>query len=213
MKLLNFIFLHRNWEKDRLKFGRRLRRLVFAERPFSLVIFPEGTNNSKDAVEKSDRFATLNHLPAPKHTLVPRVTGMQFALNTLGEHVGGIFDLTIGYTGVSPAECPEDTFDLSSLFFHGIAPPLIHIHVRYHNIRDVPYGDPAAFQKWLYDLFQQKDQLMAKFYQDGCFPGAKSRRVALSSKWAMPITIIAALASTWALVALVAAIIAWYCAR
>lgn len=202
MKLLNFIFLHRNWERDKLKLGYRLKRLVFGTRPFSLVIFPEGTNLCNDAVQKSTRFATANGLPVPRHTLVPRVTGLQFALNTLGAHMGGIFDLTIGYTGTSPAENPEDTFDLRSLFFRGIAPPLIHIHVRYHRIATVPYEDPAAFQRWLYELFQQKDELMSHFYQEGSFPGIKSRRVPLSHRWAMPVISIAALTSTLALVAL-----------
>lgn len=190
-RLLNFIFLHRNWQRDKIKFGRRLERLVFGTMPFSLVIFPEGTTICDNAVTKSTMFAETHKFPIPKHTIVPRVTGMQFALTTLGDHINGIFDLTIGYTGTKTTEYPEDTFGLKSLFFRGVAPPLIHVHVKYHLIRTIPYKNPAEFNTWLYERFQEKDQLMATFYKTGTFPGTKSRQVPVAPNSAIYYIVIA----------------------
>lgn len=174
MKLLNFIFLHRNWEKDKRKFGYRLERLAYGKSPFSLVIFPEGTTLCADGKEKCKIFADNNSLSLPEHTLIPRVTGVQFALNTLGKHIGGIFDFTLGYAGTSPSQYPEDTFGLKSLFFDGKAPPLVHCHVRYHPIDSVPYEDPDKFSKWLYQIYSDKEAMMEHFYREGRFPGTRS---------------------------------------
>jgi 1-acyl-sn-glycerol-3-phosphate acyltransferase len=209
MRLLNFIFLHRNWEVDKLKFGRRLQRLVFGQMPFSLVIFPEGTTLCDNTIAKSVKFAKDNDLPVPSHTLLPRVTGMQFALTTLGQNIGGVFDLTIGYTGTTPLEHPEDTFGLKSLFFNGIAPPLIHVHVKYHPISTIPYNDQSAFQDWLYTVYREKDRLMAEFYQNGCFRGIKSRRISVAPNSAMLLIAISTAVATVMLWSLVAAILFW----
>ena len=207
MRLLNFIFLHRNWEVDRLKFGKRLRRLVFGQMPFSLVIFPEGTTPSDNTIAKSIKFAKANNLPLPAHTIVPRVTGMQFALSTLGQNIGGVFDLTFGYTGTTPKEYPEDTFGLKSLFFHGIAPPLIHVHVKYHPISSIPYNDESAFQDWLRTIYREKDGLMTEFYQNGCFKGIKSRRISVAPNSAMSIIVIATVVATIMLWSMIVALL------
>lgn len=194
--MLNFIFLHRNWEIDRLQFGGRLLKLVYGTHPFSLVIFPEGTTNNKDSVPKSDKFALVSNLPVPRHTIVPRVTGMQFAMNTLGPHIGGIFDLTVGYTGCRTDEFPEDTFGLKSLYFYGLAPPLIHIHVKYHPVETIPYKDTADFSHWLYTRFQEKEALMAAFYKEGRFPGPASKAIRMSRPFDMFFICLSAFIST-----------------
>lgn len=194
--MLNFIFLHRNWEIDRLQFGRRLLRLVYGNLPFSLVIFPEGTTNNKDSIPKSNKFALANNFPVPKHTIVPRVTGMQFAMNTLGSHIGGIFDLTIGYTGCRTDEFPEDTFGLKSLYVYGQAPPLIHIHVKYHAVSAIPYKETGDFSRWLYGQFQEKDALMDTFYKEGKFPGPPSKAIRMSRPFDMLFIALAAFTCT-----------------
>lgn len=206
MRLLNFIFLHRNWELDRQDFGRRLTRLVYEDLPFSLVIFPEGTTLSKDAIEKSVLFAAKRNLPVPTYTLVPRVTGMQFALNRLGSHICGVFDLTIGYSGTKKDEYPEDTFGLMSLFFDGLAPELINFHVRFHPIENIPYQDPEAFAEWMYSLYQEKETLMTRFYRDGRFPGNTSKLLSASSTYAMPIIVLGSISTTVMLLGLAGAV-------
>lgn len=194
---MNFIFLHRNWEVDRLKFGRRLRRLAYGEAPFSLVIFPEGTTISQASIEKSQAYAQKMGLESLRHCLLPRVTGMQFALNQLGKDIGGIFDFTIGYTGTNPSrEAPEDTFGLGSLLVEGRGPPLIHVHVKYYPIEKIPYQDSTAFANWLNERFREKDSLLAKFYERGVFEGPKSKRFPVAPASSMFWVILATVLST-----------------
>lgn len=171
MKLLDFIFLHRNWAKDKKKFGRRLRRLFYGELPVSLVVFPEGTTICEEAVEKSNKFADENRLPHPVHTLVPRITGLQYALECIGEHVDGIWDITIGYDDVPKDEYPENVFGLVSLFGHKHAPSVIHFHLRYFPISHIPFRDPEAFKEWLYKTFTEKEKMMNEFQRKGKFSG------------------------------------------
>jgi len=209
MRLLNFIFLHRNWEKDRQRFGVRLNRLVHGIFPFSLVIFPEGTTFCKRAIVKSKAFGVAHKLKVPKHTLIPRVTGMQFALATLGEHISGIMDLTLGYTGTKPDEDPEVTFGLKSLFFQGRAPPQIHMHVRFHPIDKIPFQDHEAFSQWMYERFQEKDRLLDIFYRQGRFPGTSSKPVPVAPASAIFWIFLATGLATFILWTLIGAAIAW----
>lgn len=201
MKMMNFIFLHRNWEVDRIKFGRRLRRLAYGRAPFSLVIFPEGTTLAQASLEKSRAYAQKTGLGPLRYCLLPRVTGMQFALNQLGEDIGGIFDFTIGYTGTDPdKEAPEDTFDLRSFFVEGKGPPLIHVHAKYYPIEGIPYQDPVAFAEWLNERFREKDRLLATFHEHGAFEGSKSKRFPLapaSSMFWVILTTVLSTATFW----------------
>lgn len=197
MKMMNFIFLHRNWEVDRLKFGRRLRRLAYGEAPFNLVIFPEGTTLSQISMEKSQSYAQKMSLEPLRYCLLPRVTGMQFALNQLGKDIGGIFDFTIGYTGTNPnKEAPEDTFGLKSLLVEGRGPPLIHVHVKYYPIEGIPYHDSTSFSDWLNERFREKDRLLTIFHESGAFEGPKSKRFPVAPASSMFWVILATVLST-----------------
>lgn len=207
--MFNFIFLHRNWEVDRMKFGRRLTRLAFGNAPFTLIIFPEGTTICPETMTKSRNYAEKMGLANLDHVLVPRVTGMQFALNTLGEEIGGIFDLTIGYSGTLPSVAPEETYKLGSLFLEGKGPSRIHVHVKYYPISQIPYKHPEEFSRWLYDRFADKDRLMKYFYRNGHFQGAKSRAQPVAPRHSMFIIILAAAISTVILCAGVAFIFAY----
>ena len=171
MKLLDFIFLHRNWSKDKLKFGRRLKRLFYDRLPVSLVIFPEGTTICQEAVVKSDKYADDNGLPKPKYTLVPRITGLQYALECIGEHLDGIWDLTIGYDGVPVGEYPENVFGLFNLFGYKDAPAEIHIHLRYYALSHIPYQNPEAFKKWIFKIYSEKDTMLLNFSMRKRFSG------------------------------------------
>lgn len=86
----------------------------------------------------------------------------------------------------------QDYYTLRSLFFHGVAPPAVHMHLRKFNVTgDVPIGDLAGtsgyqtldskakrivevdipseekdvFDEWLRKLWQEKDDGMDRFHQ------------------------------------------------
>lgn len=146
VKLVNFILLARRWEQDRRRLEDRLNNLPCEGIPFSLLLFPEGTTIVDRGRASTKRFAIKTGLPVPRFTLIPRVTGTQFALTTLAPHIDGVFDLTIAYSGIGgfgPQRdqmlTPEDRYSPLRVYFLGDGPREVHIHVRYIPLPKIPY--------------------------------------------------------------------------
>ena len=111
MLLYGFIFLARSWTKDKPRLQHRLQKLNSqhagplsgrpgALDPMWLLIFPEGTNLSKNGRAGSARWAEKNHMADLKHTLLPRSTGLLFCLNELRKTTDWVYDCTIAYEGI-----------------------------------------------------------------------------------------------------------------
>lgn len=184
MKVNGFVFLHRNWALDQVKFGRRIRRIGENGVPYNLLIFPEGTTMTEQARVKSQVYGKDHGLPHLKHCLLPRSTGLYFALKALSESNGernrpveGIFDLTIGYKGLTERVIPEDHFTLTGLYRDSFGPPQIHVNCSYIPIADIPLESQEAFTAWLARLYKRKDDLLEQFYTEGYFRGIESRPI------------------------------------
>lgn len=65
---------------------------------------------------------------------------------------------------------PEKHYTIQGIFFFGVYPKDVHIHVRRFRIADLPKDD-NAFTSWVYDRWVEKDNLMEHFYKHGHFPG------------------------------------------
>ncbi len=93
MQLSQFIFLKRNWEKDKPHLSAHLQKLNKPSDPMWLMLFPEGTNLAPSTRKKSKKWAVKNGIEDLQHTLLPRSTGLQFCLQELrhtveiGQHV------------------------------------------------------------------------------------------------------------------------------
>lgn len=96
----NFIFLSRNWEKDKPRFQAALKHLKKATDPMWLLIFPEGTNLSATTRQTSKAWAEKSGLQDMKHQLLPRSTGLRFCLQELKDTTNWLYDCTIAYEGV-----------------------------------------------------------------------------------------------------------------
>ena len=68
--------------------------------PFWLLIFPEGTNLSKNTRAKSKSWAAKTGQDDLEHLLLPRYTGLLFCLRELQGSVEWLYDCTMGYEGV-----------------------------------------------------------------------------------------------------------------
>ena len=101
MQVSQFIFLKRNWEKDKPNLATHLAKLNDATKPMWLMMFPEGTNLAPDTREASRTWANKNKIKDLQHVLLPRSTGMQFCLQELQYTVPFVYDCTIGYEGVA----------------------------------------------------------------------------------------------------------------
>ena len=110
MMFYGFIFMARNWTKDKPRLQHRLQKLKTRHSasttgsqqldPMWLILFPEGTNLSANTVKRSRKWAEENNLPFLQHQLLPRNTGLQYCLEELADTVHWIYDCTIAYEGV-----------------------------------------------------------------------------------------------------------------
>lgn len=110
MLFYGFIFLARNWTKDKPRFQYHLQKLNSQHSgplsgsqlldPMWLMIFPEGTNLSKNGRASSNKWAQKMGLRDMQHQLLPRSTGLQFCLQELRKTVEWIYDCTIAYEGI-----------------------------------------------------------------------------------------------------------------
>lgn len=105
---------------------------------------------------------------------------------------------THSYTGIPPLGYGQDYYTLRSVFFDGVAPPAIHIHLRMFEVAaqvpigdlsatnaaespedkmskkrvvevDIPEAEKAAFDLWLRKLWQEKDESMTRFNNTGAY--------------------------------------------
>lgn len=113
--------------------------------------------------------------------MTPNVNHL-YSLRTLSPLIPilSLVDLTIGYPGPRAPYWPEDYYDLT-VWFTGVAPPSIHIHLRKWDVRtQVPLGNLEAggegtdeekkvFDEWLRARWAEKDVLLERFVSEGSF--------------------------------------------
>lgn len=158
-----------------------------------------------------------------KNVLLPRSTGLHYSLRSLAPRIPDLrlLDITLLYPGmccfitrntshhsllthlpgIPPLKYGQDYYTLRSIFFNGIPPPRIHMHLRVFDVKDgVPIGDLTkvsksttpdpknkhtvevdipveekdVFDVWLRKLWQEKDVSMDRFYEHGSFSDKKS---------------------------------------
>jgi lysocardiolipin and lysophospholipid acyltransferase len=177
MKLADFIFVSRNWEKDKIKLGQRVQRLAYNSHPFGLVIFPEGTVLTEETYSEMIKHVEEKDIKTenvPENCLIPRVNGLHAILNSLtSKNCDGVLDLTVGFQGVNFSRDPGKSYGIKQLLFHGVAPDAIHIHVKFFPIHQIPYSDRNELSSWLKSRFLEKDKLLGDFVKNKKFANSK----------------------------------------
>lgn len=56
------------------------------------------------------------------------------------------------------------------MYFQGQPPKSVNMHWRRFKISEIPYTDPAKFELWLRERWQEKDDLIDYYLDNGCFP-------------------------------------------
>jgi 1-acyl-sn-glycerol-3-phosphate acyltransferase len=172
--ILNFIFLARDWDKDRAQISLQLNALAlrarhFSSRAFWILIFPEGTRSRPSKLKQAREFAASRGQEPFDHVLFPRVKGLQATLAAIGPALDGAIDVTIGYpTRTASGHARPSVGDL---LFGGGAVWAVHVHVRVVPAAEMP-ADADATAAWAMQRFREKDRLLAAFAADGAFPGA-----------------------------------------
>ena len=109
MMFYGFIFMSRKWVSDKPRLHHRLEKLKTKRtdtvpgtrlfNPMWLLIFPEGTNLSRNTKRISDAYGEKHDIRPFKHQLLPRSTGLFFCLQQLKGTVDWVYDCTVGYEG------------------------------------------------------------------------------------------------------------------
>ena len=115
--------------------------------------------------------------------------------------------------GIPEFKYGKSYYTLNSIFFGGVPPPAVHMHIRVFDVsRDVPIGDISAtnpnvlpqnkgdavetevpedekeaFDGWLKDLWREKDSMMVRYLETGSFAEEGEKEVVipveLRSRW------------------------------
>jgi 1-acyl-sn-glycerol-3-phosphate acyltransferase len=173
MQMSQFIFLKRNWEKDKPHMADALAKLNKPSEPMWLMLFPEGTNLAPSTREKSAAWAKKQGMKDMFHTLIPRSTGLQFCLQELHGTTDYLYDCTVAYEGVPRGQYAQDIFTLKAGYLEGRPPKSVHMYWRRFAIKDIPFQNEKTFDLWLIARWREKDLLMENYLRTGRFPADK----------------------------------------
>ncbi|GMF02447.1 unnamed protein product [[Candida] boidinii] len=201
MENYNFIFLSRKWENDQKIMTEQLNKINETNlnkdikedlKKNWLLIFPEGTNMSDNRKEISDNFIKENNYKLLNQVLLPRVRGLYLSICTLSKTSNFLYDFTIGYSGHKNYEFAQDIFTLNNIYLFGKGPKEVHMHIRSFDIKKIPgiisidnesisedelNKKMNLFQDWLFERWQEKDQLLIDFYKNSKFIDNKINKI------------------------------------
>ncbi len=158
MLFLDCLFIKRDWLSDQKHIHAVFEKILKHSVPLWLVSFVEGTRLTPAKLLQSQEYARQQRLPAPRHVLIPRTKGFVASVQSLRGHVDAVYDLTIGYVNGAPS---------LSDWIHGKVSS-VHLNIRRFPIDSLP-REGQALSQWLLQLFQEKDELLDTFYQEGVF--------------------------------------------
>ncbi|KAI4092703.1 MAG: hypothetical protein L6R37_007539 [Teloschistes peruensis] len=192
MMFYGFIFMARNWVKDRPRMQHRLQKLAESRHrgplsgakggqsldPMWLMIYPEGTNLSGNTRKGSAKWADKQGIKDFEHVLLPRSTGLLYCLQELKGTVEWIYDCTVAYEGIPRGAYGQDIFTLRSTYFQGRPPKSVNMYWRRFPVSSIPLptrSDPSpqeseAFSNWLLARWKEKEVLLEGYARDGRFP-------------------------------------------
>jgi 1-acyl-sn-glycerol-3-phosphate acyltransferase len=157
--MMGAFMVKRDWNADRASIERTFAGIRRDKVPVWVLLFVEGHRIRPDRVAESQAFARERGLPVLEHVLVPRTKGFTATVQGLREHVDAVYDITIGYQEGVPSLWQ---------YIQGFATEA-HLHTRRYPIADLPEGE-EQLGAWLMQRFQEKDRLLAGFYETGAFP-------------------------------------------
>ncbi|KAL8940872.1 MAG: hypothetical protein Q9211_002062 [Gyalolechia sp. 1 TL-2023] len=171
MQFSQFIFLKRNWEKDKDRLAAHLQKLNSNTlAPMWLMLFPEGTNLHPVTRKSSKKWADKNKIPDMQHQLLPRSKGLQFCIQQLRKTVPYVYDCTIAYEGVPKGQYASEIFTIQAAYFGGKPPKSVNMYWRRFDVWSIPVDNDRDFDNWLRARWIEKDQLLESYQETGRFP-------------------------------------------
>jgi 1-acyl-sn-glycerol-3-phosphate acyltransferase len=159
MQFLNCLFVNRDWAKDREMIVKTFSTIVTERIPLWLISFAEGTRVTPEKLARNHEYAVRSGQQPTEHVLLPRTRGFVASVQGMGEHISAVYDLTIGYVEGVPTLWQY----ICGRVRH------VHLHVRRFPIEELPRLE-NELAEWLTARYQEKDRLLAWYYEGGAFP-------------------------------------------
>ncbi|XP_056635997.1 1-acyl-sn-glycerol-3-phosphate acyltransferase delta-like [Diorhabda carinulata] len=160
-KCSEFVFLERNFDKDKEIINKQITELSEHPDPMWLLLFPEGTRFTTKKHEASIEFAIKNNLPQLKHHLLPRTKGFIASLPAMKGKVPAIYNCELAFNEDDPIK-PTIT---NMLLGKSVS---AHIYFERTPLENLP-NDPQEQETWLRDMFIRKDKMRESFLKTGDF--------------------------------------------
>ncbi|CAH1117923.1 unnamed protein product [Phaedon cochleariae] len=160
-KCSEFVFLERNFDKDKEVIHKQITELSDHPDPMWLLMFPEGTRFTKKKLEASQEFAIKNNLPELNHHLMPRSRGFIASLPPMKGKVPALYQIELAFKEDAPSK-PTITTMLFGQHLEA------HIYMKRILMENIPDGKVEQ-EKFLRDLFVEKDKLKDSFLKTGDF--------------------------------------------
>jgi len=132
-----------------------------------LIFYPEG-GYLKNRGERARNWATRNNLPVLYNCCLPRTTAFvaitqsfRGEVREVPEQVEDIIDVTLMYKG------PRDLC-LSDIVMGSYLDTEVYANFRTFKISDLP-KEESELQTWLYDRYQEKEEMIGRFKESGQF--------------------------------------------
>ncbi|XP_063684161.1 acyl-CoA:lysophosphatidylglycerol acyltransferase 1-like [Bolinopsis microptera] len=137
-----------------------------------LIFFPEG-GYLKNRGERARNWAARNNLPVLYNCVLPRTTAFiaitqafRGEVKAIPEQVEDIVDVTLFYKG------PRDLC-MTDILMGSYLDTEVYAHFRTYKMCDLP-KEELELQTWLYDRYQEKEDMITRFKENGEFKEGNS---------------------------------------
>lgn len=162
MQAVNFLFICRDWSKDKIYLSEHLNYFRAMSYPLQLLIFPEGTDLSDSNKAKSHLYAETNNLEKYDYVLHPKTTGFIHCITEMRKfHTPPvIINMSVGYVGAMP----QNEHDIVL----GNWPSEIHFFSEHVMPSQVP-TEREQLKDWFESTWKSKEEQLKLFYSKNKF--------------------------------------------
>ncbi|KAI1730172.1 acyltransferase domain-containing protein [Ditylenchus destructor] len=159
MQASQYVFLKRDLDIDTKRLSRAVDYYADMQRPYQILMFPEGTDKTEYTTRRSREYATKYGLQDFKNVLHPRTAGFIHLVKKMiaNNYLTYIYDVTVAY----PRDPVQNETDM---ILKGRVSTNVHYDIRKWSIDKIPTQSDAVLNKWLLDVWTEKDEKLERFY-------------------------------------------------
>ncbi|KAI1292493.1 1-acyl-sn-glycerol-3-phosphate acyltransferase delta [Halotydeus destructor] len=168
MYFSDYIFLARDWKRDRSNLGQGLDQLLQYSCPIHITLSCEGTRFTKKKHEASTEFAQSTGCPSYRHHLVPRGRGFVHCIQHLANKkaIKAVYNIQLAF---HDSHNKGNPYTMASILT--CRPLSGDVYVERIPIENIDVSSESAISDYLMAIFKKKDDLMDYHLEHARFPG------------------------------------------